>query len=117
MLKSSGKVMKRKFKIVVVQVLDGRIILGLKPLETAESKIRPEEIIEELPSSEEERIALKLSKAMVSGMVGAMRGLPGMPLPPSTPIIRLELTEDEYKHIGSPSVYQSVILEFNIKVE
>ena len=105
--------MKRKFKIVVVQVLDGRVILGLKPLETAESKIRPEEIIEELPSSEEERIALKLSRAMV----GAMRGLPGMPLPPSTPIIRLELTEDEYKHIGSPSVYQSVILEFDIKVE
>jgi len=81
----------------------------------AESKIRPEDVIEELPSSETERIASRISQAYLKQLKQIK--LPGMPRPRGIPIITLELTEDEYRHIGSPTVYQTIILEFNIRVE
>lgn len=108
--KDGEKAMERKFRIIGVQVTDGKVVLGLKPLET-ESEIRPEEIIEKLPSSEEERIVIKLMKAMEKMMPAV-----GMSRPQNTPI-RLELTEHEYKQIGSPNVYQNVVLEFNVKIK
>ena len=107
------KRIKRKFEIVSVQVLEGRIILGLKLLETTESKILPEEVIEKLPSSDEEGVALRLAKAMT----GEMRRLPGISRPTKLPPIRLELTEEEYRSIGCPTIYQTIILGFTIEVE
>ena len=35
-----------------------------------------------------------------------------MPPPPPAQLRRLELTEDEHEDIGSPGVYQNVVLEF-----
>lgn len=106
--------MERRFRIVGVQILDYKVVVALQPLE-AESKIRPEDVIEELPSSETERIASRISKAYLKQLKQIK--LPGMPRHRGIPTITLELTEDEYRHIGSPTVYQIIILEFNIRVE
>lgn len=107
--------MERKFRIVGVQVSDQKVVVALQPLE-AESKIRLD-VIEELPSSETERIASRIAQAYLKQLKQIK--LPGMPQPrgQGIPIITLELTEGEYRHIGSPTVYQTIILEFNIRVE
>jgi len=100
--------MERKFKIVKLEVLDGKVILGLKPLE-----IRPEKVIEEkITSSTEERIALRIARAFTETLISRQL----MPQPPRREIINLTLSEDEYKDIGSPQIFQTVILEFKITI-
>jgi len=105
--------MERKFNIVGVHAIDRKIVLALKSVETPESKMRLEEVIEEPSRSPEDRFAMKVSQAFLE----AFGQMPGMPQAPSPPTIRLELTEDEYRDVGSPTVHQTVVLEFSVTLE
>jgi len=95
-----------------LRAFDGKVILMLEHLEKPE--VHPENVIEETSTSPEERIALKLSQAMVKAFMTA--GMPGIPQAQLVQF-QLELTDDEYRQIGSPTLYQTVVLKFNIEVE
>lgn len=106
--------MKRKFRIVGVKVVEGFVVLDFMPIDVPKP-INPEEVIEELPGSDEERVALKVVKALAKAYTKLIPGFPSTEM--DSPLVTLRLTENEYRIIGAPTVYQTVVLEFNIKVE
>lgn len=109
------KSIERRVRIVSVQLTNEQIILQFQsPFMEMPKMPRFEDVIMEEPKTEEEKLAVRMTKAYVEelekrGYSPFRRSQVPRPAP-----LRIELTKDEYEKLGKPTVdeYLTLKLEY-----